>query len=483
MSAYVYRRGSIFWALTLIGIGVLFLYQNFNPAIHPWQILAKFWPIVIIFWGMSKLVDHLQARAHPETVPPPLFSASEVILLILVLITGTLVSKIVLNQWPSWWENGVHISGNDDWDNLFQNSYTYTQSVSSPVEGQPHLVLVDPRGDVEIRASDQASLQASVKEIVHADSEADAKKAADQLKFQIVRQGSQYTVQSNLDSLPDNGRNVRLDITVSVPQAASTDVTLERGDLTATGLKGDQNFTVQHGDANLSQIEGLVKLRKSSGSVQVSGVKGSVALEGRGDDVEISDVTGTATVNGEFSGDIAFSNVGQTLRYLSSRTDLTAQQVSGRLTMDSGSLEASAVRGPFDLTTRAKDINLDGFSHSVKITNTDGDIQLRAATVPTHPIEVQSSKGEIQLSIPQGSGFQINAVSQHGEVETDFSGPNLKVNNSGDEPSITGSYGKSGPTIHLSTAYGTIHLAQGEAGFPPKAPAAPQPPVTPSSRT
>ncbi len=481
MSAYVYRRGSIFWALTLIGVGVLFLYQNFNPAIHPWQILAKFWPIVIIFWGMSKLVDHLQARAHPETVPPPLFSASEVILLILVLITGTLVSKIVLNQWPAWWENGVHISDNDDWDNLFQNSYTYTQNVSSPVEGQPHLVLVDQRGDVEIRASDQPSLQATVKEIVHADSDADAKKISDQLKFQIVRQGSQYTLQSNLDSLPDNGRNVRLDITVSVPQLASTDVTLERGDLTVAGLKGDQNFTVEHGDAHVSQIEGLVKLHKSSGSVQVSDVKGSVALEGRGDDVDISNVTGAATVNGEFSGDIAFANVGQTLRYLSSRTDLTAQQVLGRLSMDTGSLEASAVRGPFDLTTRAKDINLDGFSHSVKITNTDGDIQLRAAAVPTHPIEVQSNKGEIQLSIPPGSGFQINAVSQHGEVETDFSGPNLKVNNSGDEPSISGSYGKGGPTIHLSTAYGTIHLAQGEAGFSPAPP--PRPPAAPSSRT
>ena len=41
MTAYVYRRGSIFWALTLITVGVLFLYQNFNPAIHPWQMEAR----------------------------------------------------------------------------------------------------------------------------------------------------------------------------------------------------------------------------------------------------------------------------------------------------------------------------------------------------------------------------------------------------------------------------------------------------------
>jgi DUF4097 and DUF4098 domain-containing protein YvlB len=209
-------------------------------------------------------------------------------------------------------------------------------------------------------------------------------------------------------------------------------------------------------------------------------VKGSVELQGRGDDVQMADVTGTATVNGEFSGDIEFSNVGQTLHYLSSRTDLTAQELAGRLTMDSGSLEANGVRGPFEISTRAKDINLDGFGHSVKITNTDGDIQLRAAGVPTHPIEVQSGKGEIQLSIPPKSAFQIDAVSKHGEVDTEFNGPDLKVNNSGDQPSITGSYGKGGPNIHLSTAYGTIHLGQGEASMPPTPP---EPPPAPSSRT
>jgi DUF4097 and DUF4098 domain-containing protein YvlB len=482
MSAYVYRRGTIFWALTLIAVGFIFLYQNFNPAIHPWQILAKFWPIIIIFWGFSKLIDYMQARAHPEITPPPLFSASEVILLVLVLIMGTLVSKIVMHEWPSWWESGIHDNG--DFESLFTNSYTYTQTVSAAAGAQPHLVFVNPRGDVEVRAGDQPSVQVVVKEEVHANSNDDAKKLADQLKYQIAHDGAQYTLQSNLDSLPDHGRAIQLDVTLTVPAATTTDLTLEHGDLTLDGLKGDQNLSVDHGDARISQVQGLVRLRKSGGDTQVSNVQGSVDLQGRGGDVQMSDVTGTATVNGEFSGDVEFTNVGQTLRYLSSRTDLTAQQLTGRLAMDSGSLEASGVRGPFDLTTRAKDINLDGFSHSVRISNTDGDIELRAAGAPTRPIEVQSNKGEIQLNIPGSSSFQIDATSQHGEVESDFSGPNLKVNSSGESPSITGSYGKGGgPTIHLSTAYGTIRLGQGEASTPPAPPKAPAPPTPPASRT
>jgi len=129
MSTYGYRRGSIFWALTLIGVGAIFLWENFNPAIHPWQVIAKFWPILIIFWGLSKLIDYIQARAHPETVPPPLFSASEVILLVLILVLGTLVSKVVLRpwqQWPASW--GVDMD-DEGFSGLFMNSYTYTQTV------------------------------------------------------------------------------------------------------------------------------------------------------------------------------------------------------------------------------------------------------------------------------------------------------------------------------------------------------------------
>ena len=68
MSVYTYRHGSIFWALTLIGVGAIFLWQNFNSAIHPWQLIAKFWPILIIFWGLSRRPTRtlLLPRSFPE---------------------------------------------------------------------------------------------------------------------------------------------------------------------------------------------------------------------------------------------------------------------------------------------------------------------------------------------------------------------------------------------------------------------------------
>lgn len=481
MNGYTHRRGSIFWALTLIAVGSLFLYHNFDPSVRPWHIIAKFWPILIIFWGLSKLIDYLHAQSHPETAAPPLFTGSEVVLLVLILLLGTLVSKIVLHSWHEWpGEMGIHID-DDEFASLFTNSYTYTQSLSQAAKPQPHLLIVNRRGDVSLRASDQSTLDAVVKETVRADNEDQAKKVADQLKFEIAEEGGQYVFKSNLDSLPSSGRNVRLDISLSVPKNTTAEITAERGDVSVEGLQGGQTLTTKHGDVRVANVEGLVRVHKSRGNTQVRDVKGNVEVDGRGGDIDVGGVSGTVTVSGDFSGAVQFHDIAQSLRFSSSRTDLTTQRLSGRLYMEMGSLDARGVDGPFEISTRQKDIHLDGFAHSVKISDTNGEISLRASTPPKQSIEVESKRGGINLMLPPGSNFQIDANSRHGEVQSDFSGPNLKVVPEGEAASLTGTYGKGGPLIRLSTSYGTISVTH--AGpQPPRSPEAPQPPAVPGGK-
>jgi len=132
-----------------------------------------------------------------------------------------------------------------------------------------------------------------------------------------------------------------------------------------------------------------------------------------------------------------------------------------------GNLEARGVGGPFELSTRDKDINLENFEYNVKIANTNGDVRLQTAIPPTHPIEVNLTKGDITLSLPAASNFQIDAVSHNGAVSSDF--PGLKVSKEPPAPAITGAYGKDGPLIRLSSTYGAIHLlrAQPQASSSP----------------
>lgn len=487
MSAYGYRRGSIFWALTLIAVGSLFLYHNFHPEIRPWQIIAKYWPIIIIFWGLSKLIDYLQSTRHPETTPPRLFTGSEVILLFLVLIMGSLLSRIVLrpvHEWPGAF--GIDI----DTDFLL-NSYSYTQTLSQPAQQEIRLIVEDQRGDLELHASDEPEIEAVITKDIRAANEETAKKLSDQVEVEIVEQAGAYVLRSNRASLGRDGRLVRLDLVLRVPKGASADITSERGDVSMDGLRGEQSITAQRGDVRVTNVEGLVRIHKSRGSATVREIKGNVDVEGRGRDVEASDVTGTVTVNGEFSGSVQFSNVGQTLRFNSSRTDLTAQKLSGKLNMELGSLDARGVDGPFEIATRQKDISLEEFKHSVKIATTNGNVRLQTSVAPTQAMEVDVRRGEIEVELPSRSNFQIDASSRHGEVDSDFSAPSLNVNKEGDAPSITGSYGRGGPTIRLTTTYGTIRLrregsrqtgpTEASPGASPRQPNPPAPPSPPDA--
>jgi DUF4097 and DUF4098 domain-containing protein YvlB len=474
MSVYTYRRGSIFWALTLIGVGAIFLWQNFNPAIHAWQLIAKFWPILIIFWGLSKLIDYMRAQAHPDTVPPPLFSGSEVVMLILVLVLGTLVSKVVLRPWQQW---GWHLN-EDEISNLFLNSYTYTKTISQPVTGVPHLVLEGQRGDLEIRGSGQGAIDVMAKELIRAEDENAAKKMSDNLKLEVVNEAGHYVLRSNRRSLPDEGRHITVDLDLRVPTATACEVDTENGDIAVDGLTGDQTLATHKGDVHAANVQGLLKIHKFGGDTEVRALKGSVELDGRGDDIEMSDVSDTVTVQGEFSGDIQIHNVGQTLRYESLRTNMTAQKLHGSLDMEVGSLEVNGIDGPFEVTTRQKDITLNEFKHSVHITSSDAQVTLQTSTPPTHDIQVDSKNGAVELTLPAGSNFQIEASSHHGEVECDFSGPGLKVAKEGDSPSISGSFGKGGPMIRVNTDYGAIRILRGGSHppTPPEPPSAPEPP-------
>ena len=463
MSNHHYHRGSIFWALTLVGIGILFLYANVNATVHPWHLIAMYWPVLIIFWGISKFIDYFHARSHPEVPARSLFSAGEFVLLILVLVMGTILSKTLLRPWGEW----PSIMGMTDqqFAELFFNSYTFTQKVSQAVQGSPHLLIVNRRGNIDIRGSDQQNIGAAIQETIWAENESVARRIADQLKFQIAENGGQYDLRSNLDSIPHSGRTLRLDMVLRVPQSTTVEAIDDEGDVDVTNLKGNQTLTTRRGDVHAGNIEGVLRVHQSRGSISAHQIAGSVEIEGRGGDISVRNVTGSVTVEGNFSGATRFEDVAQTLRYNSSRTSLTTQKLTGYLSMDMGNLTAKGVGGPFELATRDKDILLENFKYNVKIVNANGDVHLQTTTPPTHPIEVELKKGDITLSLPAASNFQIDAVSRNGDVSCDF--PGLKVTKQPPRPAISGTYGKNGPMIRLSSSYGAIHLLRAQ---PPSLP-------------
>lgn len=464
MSSYYYRRGSFFWAIILIVVGVVFLEQNFNPNVHPWHIVAKYWPVLIIIWGISKLIDYIMARMNPQTTPPPLFSGMEVVLLVLVLIFGTLLSHIILSPWQQWrTEWGIHW---DPWDNPFVRSYTFTQTLTHQVTGKSQLVVENRRGDVMLEGADTAAVNAVVKETIRAGNQEDANRIFKQINIKMAASNAREEIQPNLDALPDGGANVRLDWTIRAPVTTAAQISTDHGDILVSGLTGAQDLTSNGGDVHASNLKGLVRVEKSGGATEVRQVTGDVDVSGQGGDVEIADVSGAVTIQGEFTGSIRFANLAHGVHFKSSRTDLTASKLPGDLDMEMGSIEIARVDGPLQLATRQKDISIRDFHQSVTITDENGNISLHPSGPPAYPIEVNARNGDIVLNLSPASHFTLDASSQHGEVSSDFTAPSLVVNTQGDQPYIKGTLGSGGPEIRLNTTYGTIHLVRENSPAP-----------------
>src|SRR5579863_5541007 len=112
-------------------------------------------------------------------------------------------------------------------------------------------------------------------------------------------------------------------------------------------------------------------------------------------------------------------------------------RLEGSLDLDSDDLHADEITGPLHLTTRSKNIRLDGVSGDVRLQNDNGTVELGMRTVGN--VQIDNRSGDVQLSLPDKAGFRLDARTRDGEIQSDF--PELKVSNDEHESKASGSVG------------------------------------------
>jgi DUF4097 and DUF4098 domain-containing protein YvlB len=146
-------------------------------------------------------------------------------------------------------------------------------------------------------------------------------------------------------------------------------------------------------------------------------------------------------------------------------------RLDGRLDLDSGDLRADSLTGPMRLTTRSKDISLEGLSGDLRLEDSNGSVEV-GLRKPGN-IQIDNRKGDVQVSIPPNTAIKVEARTRNGEIESDFG--EIKVENSGDQSSASGSIGANGPKLVMNCEKGQIEIRKGTVA----AVAPPAPPVPP----
>jgi hypothetical protein len=78
------RRRSIFGGLLLTLLGTYFLLANLLPELNLWSAFWRYWPALLILWGVARLVDYRSARRAGQA-PPRTLTAGEFVLVLLLI--------------------------------------------------------------------------------------------------------------------------------------------------------------------------------------------------------------------------------------------------------------------------------------------------------------------------------------------------------------------------------------------------------------
>ncbi|MGH9735240.1 MAG: DUF4097 family beta strand repeat-containing protein [Candidatus Acidiferrales bacterium] len=440
------KRKSIFAGLLLIVLGVLFLLFRFDPQLHLGTLIWRYWPVIIIVWGVAKLVDHLMARGTGERTP--ILAGGEAALLIVVLFCSAALGVV------------DHLRHRHDFNfNFHPFSDRYTVSDALPARKIPpnaHITIQTDRGNITVHVGGGDELRVTVNK-----SASDPNRSAAEDRMADVHTVIEQT-DDGFSVHPLNQQNwegaVGADLDVQLPKTAIVTASTSRGDINISGLSGAVQASASNGDIDIHDAASNVFATISRGNVRISDVKGNVGLSGHGDEVDVSNVSGDATLNGEFYGTIRVRNVAQTTRFTSNRSNMQFTRLTGRLELDSGDLHFSNVAGAVKIATRNSDIEAEDIAGALEIADSHGDIAIQCSRPPSAGIDVNDESGEVRLTLPNNSNFQISAVSQSGEVESEFESPSLRLVNDNNVGRLTGAVGSGGPKIVIVTSYGTISL-------------------------
>ncbi|MGO9087303.1 MAG: DUF4097 family beta strand repeat-containing protein [Candidatus Sulfotelmatobacter sp.] len=454
------RPRSFAGPLVLIVLGVVFLLGNLHMIswARMWHLFANYWGALLILWGIIKLIEHM--RAQREGTRAPGIGAGGIFLVIMIVVFGLVATQIERVNWAGL-RDQMNFDDND-FSDIFGQTYNFSDHLEQDFPAGASLKVIDNRGAVSVHASEDNKITVAIRKRVGADSQGDADKYNGETRPTITNIGGLVTIDAKVEGAGDHP--VETDLDISLPRKVAVSVISRRGDVNLSDREGNVDVSAQHSDTSVEDVKGNVKVSQEKGSVKVEQITGDVHVEGRMNEVSVSDVKGAAQLDGEFQESVKLARIGRTVTFKSSRTDMEFSRIDGSLDLDSDELHADAITGPLHLTTRSKNIRLDGVSGDARLQDDNGAVEVIMRALGN--VQIDNRNGDIQLSLPEKAGFRVDASTRDGEIQSDF--PELKVNNDEHEAKASGSVGNGNAHIVLNNEHDGIEIRKAPVNGGPK---------------
>jgi DUF4097 and DUF4098 domain-containing protein YvlB len=474
------KRTSIVGPLILIGLGVLFLARNLNPNLPVLDYLARFWPFILIGWGVLRVIEIISWRAQNKPLPMQGIAGGEWALIVFLCFVGMGVSAY--NNAGSWWRGqNIRIGGVQ----VFGESFDYPIEGKTQASKTPKIIIESFRGNARITGADTDEVRVTGRKSIRALKQQDADQASKDTPLEVVRRGDDVVIRTYQDRVSNNIR-VEAEMEITVPKGASIEARGRRGDFDISNITGNVDIDSDNTGVRLSNIGGSVKVNaRASDILKAENVKGGVEFRGqRGSDIVLSDVQGQVIVAGNYTT-IELRNLAKPVRYESSVTEFSVEKLPGEARLDLGDIRVENAVGPIRVSSKSRDVQIREFTNGLDLSIERGDIELSPAANQMAQIDVKTRSGDIELNLPGSARFDLNASTDRGELNNEFGEP-LRTDHDNRGGKIAGTVG-SGPKLSLHTNRGQVTVRRGSGAVAPAPPsssgprgAVPPPPPPPT---
>jgi DUF4097 and DUF4098 domain-containing protein YvlB len=454
------RRTSFVAPLLLIVIGGLFLARNVYPEMPLLDYLAKYWPLILIAWGVLRIIEIVSWAARSKPLPARGISGGEWMLIVFLCLFGA--SLHAVRGFSNWLPD--HMAQWNGLGFLGGERYEYPVSGERACSLTPHIVLEDFRGDAKINGVDAAlgadQIKVTGHKTIRSMDQARADRSNETAPLDISGDAGNIVIRIRGDHA-ERFERISATLEISVPKGSNVEVHGRTGDLDINDITGSVAITSDNAGVRLKNIGGGARVDLSrSDVVHMSGVKGNVEIKGHGADIELEDIAGPVNIDGTYNGTIELRKLAKPLRISSPRTSLNIENIPGEVSMSLGNFNGSKLSGPTHLTARSSDVEISDFSGPLDISIERGDLNLRPS-LPMGNIQAHLRSGDIRLSLPAAAQFSMNASTHNGSISNPFDG-GFRIETSGRRGSLRGSVGN-GPVIELETQHGDITVQKAVA--------------------
>jgi type VI protein secretion system component Hcp len=453
--------GVIFWGLLLVTMGVLMLAHNLGYPIPIWPYVVRYWPALLIAWGLLKFVDYFRFRRSGDN--RPLFSGGEVALLIFVIFAGSAITTAA-NVNPNL-GNIFEIGDFDLWD-ITGNNYSFDEHKEAPLADTPGdygIEIVNYFGNVEVRPSESDRVILDAKKTVRASNQEEANRLEKDFTFSITNDGSKYRIVSNKDS-GTGGRGLgrqafKSSLSIQLPKRFAVHLDNRNGRVAIEGLTGSEDITNRFGDVEIRNITGQLTIENRNGNVTVEDVSDSVSINNSNSSTTAKNVGGNLKVDSR-NGSVDVSGVKGNAAITNSYAPINVENVQGELTINgrNNSIDVQHVEGDVTANSSYQNVNIRDPRSSVNVSSRNGELTVSFEKAPQKDVVISSRYGTVTLDLPSSSSFIIDARTEFGQIDSEFDGLNHDTSNR--QRAVTGQVGRGGPKITIDSKNGDIHLGK-----------------------